>query len=244
MRRGRFEQADGGTLFLDEVGELSPELQVKLLRVLQDGQVERLGATQARQVDVRLVAATHVDLAEAVRAGRFRQDLYYRIHVYPIRSPPLRERIEDIEPFAQHLLQRFALLHDKHVQGFSDRALDALRHYAWPGNVREMENLIERGVILADIGQPVEVGHLFPDQTASQAHILQASGKLGQARNPEAHGDIVGQLLAGKLDLQALETQLIEEAVARSHGNLAAAARQLGLSRPQLSYRLSKIRGG
>ncbi len=244
-RAGRFERAHGGTLFLDELGELPLPAQAKLLRVLQDGQVERLGATQPRQVDVRLVAATHVDLLDAVRAGRFRQDLYYRLNVYPIRIPPLRERVDDIEPFAQHLLQRFATLHDKHVGGFTDRALHALRQYAWPGNVREMENLIERGVILADPGQPVDAAHLFPDAAPATgpAHTLQASGRLGEARAPACDAALVERLLGERLDLQALETHLIEAAVERSHGNLAAAARLLGLTRPQLSYRLNKIRG-
>ncbi len=245
-RAGRFERAHGGTLFLDELGELPLPAQAKLLRVLQDGQIERLGAAQPRQVDVRLVCATHVDLMEAVRAGRFRQDLYYRIHVYPIRIPPLRERPDDIEPFAQHLLQRFALQHDKHVSGFSDRALHALRSYAWPGNVRELENLVERSVILADAGQPVDVAHLFPDGAnappAAPAHQLQPSGRLGQAQAPACHAQLLAQLLAQPLDLPALETQLIEEAVARHQGNLSAAARLLGLTRPQLSYRLNKIR--
>ncbi|GAB1385030.1 sigma-54-dependent Fis family transcriptional regulator [Melaminivora sp.] len=243
-RAGRFERADGGTLFLDELGELPLPAQAKLLRVLQDGQVERLGAAQPRQVDVRLVAATHVDLLEAVRAGRFRQDLYYRLNVYPIRIPPLRERPDDVEPFARYLLERFACLHDKHVAGFTDRALMALRQHNWPGNMREMENLIERGVILADPGQPLDAPQLFPDAglAGKPAHSLQPSGRLMAGLEPACDAGLLQQLLAQPLDVQRLETQLIEEAVARHHGNLAAAARWLGLTRPQLSYRLNKIR--
>ena len=246
-RAGRFERAHGGTLFLDELGELPLPAQAKLLRVLQDGQVERLGGTQPRQVDVRLVAATHVDLLDAVRAGRFRQDLYYRLNVYPIRIPPLRERLDDIEAFAQHLLQRFATQHDKHISGFTDHALLALRGYDWPGNVRELENLIERGVILADPGQPVDTSHLFPEHqpaTATPTHSLQPSGRLAACPPAVCNEELLQHLLQRPLDLQALEAQLIEAAVARHHGNLAAAARQLGLTRPQLSYRLSKIRTG
>ena len=247
-RAGRFERAHGGTLFLDELGELSLPAQAKLLRVLQDGHVERLGSTQSRPVDVRLVGATHVDLAEAVRAGRFRQDLYYRLNVYPIRIPPLRERTEDIEAFARHLLQRFCALHDKHVSGFTDRALHALRAYAWPGNVREMENLIERGVILADAGEPMGAEHLFADSArppgASPALTLEPSGRLREAAPPPTEdGALIEQLLNHPLQLPRLEADLIEQAVARHRGNLAAAARQLGLTRPQLSYRLDKIRG-
>ncbi len=245
-RAGRFERAHGGTLFLDELGELSLPAQAKLLRVLQDGQVERLGSAQPRQVDVRLVCATHVDLAEAVRAGRFRQDLFYRLNVYPIRIPPLRERPDDIEAFALHLLERYTRLHDKHVSGFTDRALDALRQHPWPGNVRELENLVERGVILADPGQPLDVAQLFPDRASALAgaptHTLQASGRLRAEPVPACDTALLEQLLAGPLDLRQLEEQLIEEAVARSHGNLAAAARLLGLTRPQLSYRLNKFR--
>jgi len=248
-RAGRFERANGGTLFLDELGELSLPAQAKLLRVLQDGQVERLGSSQPRHVDVRLVAATHVDLLDAVRAGRFRQDLYYRINVYPVRIPPLREREGDIEAFARHLLTRFAGLHDKHVSGFTDRALLALREYAWPGNVREMENIIERGVILADIGQPIDTQHLFGPQGAAPAgppaHTLEASGHLRAAQAPGLLDTaLLEQLIGRRIGLPLLERTLIEEAVARHKGNLAAAARQLGITRAQLSYRLNKIREG
>jgi transcriptional regulator with GAF, ATPase, and Fis domain len=148
-RAGRFERADGGTLFLDEVGDMPLPAQAKLLRVLQEGEVERLGAEQPRKVNVRLVAATNVDLEAAVAAGRFRRDLLYRLNVYPIAIPALRERTADIAPLAQHLLQRYAAQHHKRLLGFSDRAMAALQAHDWPGNVRELENLVERGVILA-----------------------------------------------------------------------------------------------
>ena len=243
-RAGRFERADGGTLLLDELGELPLSAQAKLLRVLQDGEIERLGSTQARKVQVRVVAATHVDLQAAVAAGRFRQDLMYRLNVYPIRIPALRERVADIEPLAQHLLQRFAALHDKAVPGFSDRALDALRRHGWPGNVRELENLVERGVILAAPGVPIDAGTLFPalpEDGGGEGTSPNAQGRL----EPVAAGAVAavyGELAEGRLTLDALEDALILEAVRRADGNLVAAARTLGLSRPQTSYRLQRAR--
>jgi DNA-binding NtrC family response regulator len=238
-RPGRFERAHGGTLLLDELGELPLPAQAKLLRVLQTGEVERLGSTQPRKVDVRVVAATNVDLEAAVAAGRFRRDLMYRLNVYPIRIPPLRERVEDIEPLATHLLQRFGALHDKRVLGFTDRALDAMRRYPWPGNVRELENLIERGVILASVGEPVDLNELFPTVPGS-ATTVNAAGRLERHAGGDDAGAFYDELQRRALTLDALENALIREAVARAGGNLAAAARALGLTRPQLSYRLQR----
>jgi DNA-binding NtrC family response regulator len=239
-RPGRFERAHGGTLLLDELGELPLPAQAKLLRVLQTGEVERLGGTEPRKVDVRVVAATNVDLEAAVAAGRFRRDLMYRLNVYPIRIPALRERTDDIEPLAQHLLQRFAALHDKRVPGFTDRALAAMRRYGWPGNVRELENLIERGVILAASGEPVDVLDLFPTLPDGSAR-LNAAGQLERPACRDAES-LFDELQRRELTLDALEDGLIAEAVQRHHGNLAAAARALGLTRPQLSYRLQRGR--
>jgi DNA-binding NtrC family response regulator len=240
-RPGRFERADGGTLLLDELGELPLAAQAKLLRVLQNGEIERLGSTQARKVDVRVVAATNVDLDAAVAAGRFRRDLLYRLNVYPIRIPPLRERTDDITPLAMHLLQRFCSLHDKRVAGFTDRALDAMRRYPWPGNVRELENLIERGVILASPGEPIHMQELFPTLPEAAPHTLSAAGAL-ELRAPTDAGALYDEVQRRKLSLDALEEALIQEAVSRADGNLAAAARALGLTRPQLSYRVQRLR--
>ena len=240
-RPGRFERADGGTLLLDEVGDLPLPAQAKLLRVLQNGEIERLGGTQARKVDVRVVAATNIDLEAAVAAGRFRRDLFYRLNVYPIRIPALRERVDDIEPLAHHLLRRFTALHDKRVAGFSDRALDAMRQHPWPGNVRELENLIERGVILAAADRLIEVRELFPLLPEATALTLSDRGDL---QRPVASGGaaIYDNMKRLDLSLDELEQALIHESVQRHGGNLAAAARALGISRPQLSYRLSRQR--
>ena len=146
---GRFEVANGGTLFLDEVGEIPLELQPKLLRVLQEQEFERIGGTRTIKVDVRLVAATNRDLVQMVEEHRFRDDLYYRLNVFPIYAPPLRERPEDIEPLVRHFAQHFAARMQRRIEVIPTETLDALRRYAWPGNVRELENLIERAVILS-----------------------------------------------------------------------------------------------
>jgi DNA-binding NtrC family response regulator len=238
-RPGRFERADGGTLLLDELGELPLPAQAKLLRVLQHGEIERLGATQARKVDVRVVAATNVDLEAAVAQGRFRRDLMYRLNVYPIRIPPLRERVDDIAPLAQHLLKRFAALHGKRVAGFTDRALEAMRSQPWPGNVRELENLIERGVILVAPDQPVDVELLFVGPPGPAPVTVNANGQLERSSLADA-GALYDEIMRRGLGLDALEDALLEEAVKRAGGKLAAAARALGISRAQLSYRIDR----
>jgi DNA-binding NtrC family response regulator len=159
LRRGRFEQADRGTLFLDEIGEISPNLQVKLLRVLQDRMFERVGGGEPIKVDVRLVAATNRDLAALVREGRFREDLYYRLHVVHIEMPPLRLRGRDTLLLAEHFLRRFAAENHKEIRGFTPQARAKLAAHLWPGNVRELENAIERAVVLCD-GEDIEEEHL------------------------------------------------------------------------------------
>ena len=242
-RAGRFERADGGTLFLDEIGELPLPAQAKLLRVLQEGEIERLGGEAVRKVGVRLVAATNVDLEQAVKAGRFRRDLMYRLNVYPICIPPLRERQTDIEPLAQHMLARFSALHGKRLSGFGDRALQALQRHDWPGNVRELENLVERGVILASQGGTVELEHLFPNYQPDAAQTgVDRRGQLAELALPQ-HQELCARIVDSGIGLEALEQQVLELAVERSRGNLSGAARLLGLTRPQLAYRL-KRRGG
>ncbi|HQQ70527.1 MAG TPA: sigma 54-interacting transcriptional regulator, partial [Alicycliphilus sp.] len=221
-RVGRFERAHGGTLLLDELGELPLPAQAKLLRVLQQGEVERLGGTQARKVDVRVVAATNVDLEKAVEEGRFRRDLLYRLNVYPIRIPALRERADDIELLAMHLMQRYAATHGKRLAGFTDLAMTAMRQHPWPGNVRELENLIERGVILAPQDTLVDAAMLFPASATPAAHTVNAVGALESEARCQQGASLYDTLQASGLTLEALEDTLIREAVARAGGNLAA----------------------
>jgi transcriptional regulator with PAS, ATPase and Fis domain len=239
-RAGRFERANGGTLFLDELGELSASAQSKLLRVLQEGEVERVGATEARKVDVRLVAATNVDLAEAVQRGTFRKDLYYRLNVYPVTIPPLRERPDDIRPLAERFLARYGARHGKKVLGITDRALADLRHYQWPGNVRELENVIERGVILASNGGQISAEHLcLPQSTAlpmDTAPRLEPGGRVPTLREAAVHG-LLDHMAEQQLALGDVETVLMEAAMQRANGNMSQAARLLGITRPQLAYR-------
>lgn len=239
-RAGKFERADGGTLFLDEVGELPLPAQAKLLRVLQEGEIERLGDERVRKINVRLVAATNVDLQAAVKAGRFRSDLFYRLNVYPVRIPPLRERTADIQPLVEAMVQRFSALHDKRVAGITDKALRALKSYAWPGNIRELENIIERGIILTPQNDWIEIEHLFtePQDFGSVQHTINDAGSLADAEC--IREALCRQIMTSGLGLDDLEEALIQHAVRESNGNLSGAARLLRITRPQLNYRLKK----
>jgi transcriptional regulator with PAS, ATPase and Fis domain len=252
-RKGRFERAEGGTLFLDEIGTLNEIGQVKLLRALQQKEIERIGDTRTRQVDVRVVAATNADLESMVREGRFRADLYYRLNLFPITIPPLRERRDDIPLLAQHFIAKYSELHGKNCAGLSFRALTALLAYDFPGNVRELENLIERGIILAGDGGQIELSQLsLDDKGRSYAENLFGIGADGHVRS--AHdlqpGDepadggaiesLAGRALDALLPLDAVEDGILREAVRRCKGNLSASARMLGISRAQLEYRLKR----
>ena len=221
---GKFELADGGTLFLDEIGDVPPAVQVKLLRVLQEREFERLGGTKTVKVDVRLVAATNRDLRAALEDGTFREDLYYRLNVVPINLPPLREHKEDIPALAALFLGKYAGASGKKMEGISPAAMEQLTQFYWPGNVRELENVIERGVALS-AGRVLEPADI---QIDAPTHKSAAAGAAA-AFLPEG------------MSLEQWEDEMIREAMRRAGGNKSQAARLLGLSRNALRYRLSKL---
>ena len=246
-RPGRFERAHGGTLFLDEAGELSASAQAKLLRVLQEGELERIGDSRTRKVDVRVVAATNVDLEQAVEEGRFRRDLYYRLNIYPVTIPPLRERKEDIALLAQRFLEKYQARHNKKVLGITDEAMHALKQYRWPGNVRELENVIERGVILAPGGGRIDLLDLFPAVTSEvKKRQLAALARDGSVlkQDESTVGAFLDYVLKNRVSLDDVESVLLKAAVDRSQGNYSSAARMLGMTRPQFAYRLKKHNPG
>lgn len=239
-RMGRFERANGGTLFLDEIVELTPRAQASLLRVLQEGELERVGDSQTRRVDVRVIAATHEDLAQAVKAGRFRADLYYRLNVYPVKIPALRERREDIPLLIEHFLDKLHATYPKKNLGLSDRALEACMRYDWPGNIRELENLIERGVIITDHNQSICVDALFPHLgDEAQSIGLGSDGNL-VSQERDVASDWAEQLMDRGLSLEQVEQAMLNSALQRARQNVSEAARLLGMTRPALAYRLKK----
>ena len=219
-RKGRFELADGGTLFLDEVGDLSTGLQIKLLRVLQEREFERVGGASTLKVDVRLIAATNVELEKLIASGRFRQDLYYRLNVFPIHIPPLRERKTDILQLADFFVEKYGRANQKQVRRISTPAIDMLMSYHWPGNVRELENCVERAVLLSE--DDVIHGHHLPPS-------LQTA---------EASGTVFRGRLAS--NLAGVERELILEALKSCRGNMATAAKALGVSERIMGLRVRK----
>lgn len=213
-RAGLFEQASGGTFFMDEIGELSPTLQVKLLRVLEDGNVRRLGGEET-QVNVRILAATHQDLQEAVKAGRFREDLFYRIHVINIQIPPLRERRDDIPPLIKHFLAKYNQRFNKTVISITRDALYLLLNYSYPGNIRELENIIQHGVLLAD-GNVISKTCL-PPQMFQKVQLAIGGPKSDQV-----------------VSMEKAEEDLIKSALLKYDGNQTETAKSLGISRSTL----------
>lgn len=241
-RPGRFERAQGGTLFLDEITSLSLAGQSKLLRALQEREIERVGGVRGIKVDVRVVAATNIDLRKAVADGTFREDLFYRLNVYPIALPPLRERRDDIPLLINAFLTRFCQDYARTPAGLTMRALKTLLRYDFAGNVRELQNLIERGLIASDDGQAIDLMHLFRNEPMpAEPYGLDDQGSLsntGHAPRPTLL-NALDQLDQG-LSIEGLESRLITEALQQSAGNLAAAARLVGLSRAQFAYRMKK----
>jgi transcriptional regulator with GAF, ATPase, and Fis domain len=224
-KKGLFEVADGGTLFLDEIGEMPLSLQAKLLRALQEGEIRPLGGAGVRRVDVRIVAATNRELEVEVKAGRFREDLYYRLKVFPIRVPPLRERRDDVPVLARHFLERYSREFGKPVAGFSDDALSLLSAYDWPGNVRELENEVQRLVIQVEPGETIGAEILSP-------RVRQVEGILTQANN--ARGTL-------REMVDQVERHILVDAL-RDHGNnKTAAAKSLGITREGLHKKLKQL---
>ena len=234
---GRFELANGGTLFLDEIGEIPIEMQVKLLRALQESEFERVGGIKTIHVDVRLVAATNRDLKKLIAAGSFREDLFYRLNVVPIRLPALRERVADIPALTEHFLGKFNERLKKHVSGVEPDALDALSAYSWPGNIRELENVIERAVLFCDAPK------LRAQDLASEVR-----GHLAAPLQPLTDADLQAALageggLKGhvKVAMSRLERELVGHALAQTGGNVTHAARLLKISRKGLQLKMKEL---
>jgi transcriptional regulator with PAS, ATPase and Fis domain len=219
---GKFELADKGTLFLDEIGDVPPAIQVKLLRVLQEREFERLGGTKTLKVDVRLIAATNRDLRAALEEGTFREDLYYRLNVVAIDIPPLREHKDDIPALVTFFLEKFSRESETAVHGITPAAMKVLIDHHWPGNVRELQNVIERAVTLST-NATLDVDDIHLDKPRHRA------GSEASATLPEG------------MTLEQWEDEMIREALRNAGGNKSQAARALGLSRNALRYRLSKI---
>lgn len=236
---GRFELADGGTLFLDEIGDLPVEMQVKLLRALQESRFERVGGIKTLEVDVRLVAATNRDLQAAIADGSFREDLYYRLNVVPVQLPPLRERTEDVAPLVEHFRAKFNTRLDRAVERFTEDALGILRAYPWPGNIRELENIIERTMLFCDAAD-VTVDDLPPDLVAQvdgapRSGLLEGLPALVTMDEDASMRDIVRQATAG------LERELIARALENTDGNVTHAARRLKISRKSLQLKMKEF---
>jgi len=218
QRKGRFELAHGGTIFLDEIGDLSPQMQVRMLRVLQEREFERVGGNQTIKVDVRVIAATNRDLEEFMKAEKFRQDLYYRLNVFPIHIPPLRERRTDILELANFFVEKYSKANYKYVRRISTPAIDMLMSYHWPGNVRELENVIERAILLTT-DDVVHGHHLPPTLQTAEASNTPMEGTLEET-------------------LARVEREMLIEALKNSKGNKASAARELGISERLMGLRV------
>ncbi len=227
QRIGRFEMAEGGTVFLDEIGEMSMPVQLKLLRVLQEREIERVGGNQAIKVDVRVIAATHRDLQQAMRDRLFRQDLFYRLNVVPIKLPPLRERLDDVPLLASHFLKKYCIKNQKHVKTFSREALEALCGYAYPGNVRELENIIERAVIM-EKGESIQRTELGQAAAERKALTPADGGELGTFRRMKS--EVVEQF----------EREYLSHLLRMYKGNMSRSARHAGINIKNFHEKMAK----
>jgi len=242
MKKGLFEVADGGTLFLDEIGELSPLLQAKLLRVLEDQVIRRVGGIRDMQVDVRVIAASNRDLEKAVREGGFRQDLYYRLAIIAVFIPPLRDRKEDILPLVDHFIERYNGRFKKSIRGITDETRQLILHHNWPGNVRELKNTIERGMILEDESRlrpaylPFSVG-----DSGGRTLFERTSPPDGGAKLPNGRALPRLYIPDGGTSLEEVEHAMVELAMSQSNGNQTNAAKLLDISRDALRYKLKKF---
>lgn len=240
-RPGLFELADGGTLFLDEVGELTPETQAKLLRVLETGEYNPVGGRETRRANVRVVAATNRDLAVMVKAQTFREDLYYRLAVIPIALPPLRDRPDDIPLLAGNLLSRHAIKLRRGVTGFTPEAIDAMMAYTWPGNIRELDNRIQRGVAMTASGD-IHPQHLFSDLPRPPGKLQPGRATQSTGTNDSTHGLLHD---GGSIDLETTilnyERDLVQAALLSCEDNLTEAAKRLNISFRQMRYKVRQL---
>lgn len=248
-RQGRFERANKGTIFLDEVVELSARAQATLLRVLQERELERVGGTRVLNINVRVIAATNEDLETAVKQGKFRADLFYRLNVFPLNVPPLRDRRDDIPLLAEFFIDKYESLYSTQTLGLSDKAMNQLLKYQWPGNVRELENVIERSIILTENHQRISANSLFLDikEIAPHAGIDAAIDGL-TPNSPDVSptsasllAKWVGTVFDQAITMDSVESLLVQRAMELSEGNVSRAARLLGMSRPAFAYRLKKL---
>jgi DNA-binding NtrC family response regulator len=252
---GKFQEADGGTLFLDEIGELRLDMQVKLLRALQEGEIDPVGAKRPVKVDVRIISATNRDLAELTREGRFREDLYYRLNVFPILIPPLRDRREDVPALAEYFVARFAAEENKQVSGFTQEARALLDSYDWPGNVRQLENTIFRAVVLCDtdaldVVDFPQIASAMGVSPREREHLPEGAPAVVQsaAGAPLAPPRMSSPYVIGAVDaaghmrkLEDLEAELIRMAIARYDGRMSEIARRLGIGRSTLYRKLKEF---
>lgn len=244
MRKGRFELADGGTLFLDEIGDISASLQVKLLRILQEQEFERVGGSKTVKTDVRLVAATNRNLEEMVKKGEFREDLFYRLNVIPVNLPPLRERFEDVKLLIEHYMQKFMKEHRKQMR-LSKQALELLLDYPWPGNIRELQNMIERIILICPEGEvtPEMLNHVLPfnyqKMHMSEPEPVHVPEATSIAVSPQEKQTETAPMLT-KTSLQDMEKESIIQALIDHRGIQTKAAAQLGMTARQIGYKIKK----